>query len=321
MCKVSIVVPVYNAHDYIERCVKSIQNQTFDDFELILVDDGSKDDSFAICQNLSKSDKRIKVFNKDNGGASSARKYGVEKALGAFVTFVDVDDTIPVNAIYDLYMVVESSGVDIVQGERRFISIDGKETMSGFESDEVCDSHNYIKYLFKGYTNCGPIATLYRRTLFDGDTFNLPEDVKLNEDFYMNICLGLNAVKVALINKTVYNYIENNSSVTHNYSFLSLNPQKHLFEQIKKILDKHNVFVMFEQDYYSRLINSISSAGFHNRKLLKDPFAQRSAIEAKTVLKSKHNVLLCFMILNPWSLPFFTMINKIRQFILGYKMY
>ncbi len=321
MCKVSIVVPVYDAHDYIERCVRSIQDQTFDDFELILIDDGSKDDSFAICQDLSKSDKRIKVFHKENGGASSARKYGVEKALGTFVTFVDADDTIPSNALNDLYFIAESSGADIIQGERRFISVDGKEAISGFECDEVCGSHDYIKYLFKGYTNCGPIATLYRCILFDDDTFNLPEDVKLNEDFYMNMCLGLNAVKVALIKKTVYNYIENNSSVTHNYSFSTLNPQKHLFEQIKKIMDKHNVFLMFEHEYYSRLIDSISSACFHNRELLKDSFAKKSAIEAKTVLKSKQHMLLCFMITYSWSFPFFTLVNKIRQLILGYKMY
>ena len=86
MCKVYVIVPVYNAERFIGRCVKSIISQTFQDYELLLVDDGSHDSSLRICQEFADKDTRIKVFHKENGGASSTRKYGVEHADGIFVT-------------------------------------------------------------------------------------------------------------------------------------------------------------------------------------------------------------------------------------------
>lgn len=94
MDKISVIVPVWNAHDYLGRCVESIIDQTYKNLEILLVDDGSSDDSLAICNRYAKKDTRIKVFHKENGGQASARNYALEYATGEYIGFVDNDDWI-----------------------------------------------------------------------------------------------------------------------------------------------------------------------------------------------------------------------------------
>ena len=90
--KISVIVPVYNAEKYLHRCIDSILNQTFPDFELLLIDDGSKDQSGEICDEYAKKDSRVKVFHKENGGVSSARNVGIDNAVGEYICFCDSDD-------------------------------------------------------------------------------------------------------------------------------------------------------------------------------------------------------------------------------------
>lgn len=94
MDKISVIVPVWNAHDYLTRCVESIMAQTYQNLEILLVDDGSTDDSFEICKSFAEKDPRIKVFHKENGGQSSARNYALDHATGEYIGFVDNDDWI-----------------------------------------------------------------------------------------------------------------------------------------------------------------------------------------------------------------------------------
>ena len=108
---ISVIVPVYNAVKYLPDCISSIQNQQMRDWELILVDDGSSDGSLSYCEACSRKDTRIKVFHKENGGVSSARNYGIQKARGTWITFIDADDLIPAGYfpesfgdIIDLYL-------------------------------------------------------------------------------------------------------------------------------------------------------------------------------------------------------------------------
>lgn len=93
--RISVIVPVFNAEEYLPDCISSIQNQRMQDWELILVDDGSTDGSLSFCEACSQKDPRIRVFHKDNGGVSSARNFGIQKANGEWITFIDADDRIP----------------------------------------------------------------------------------------------------------------------------------------------------------------------------------------------------------------------------------
>ena len=104
MHKISIIVPVYNTEKYLRRCVDSILAQTFTDFELLLINDGSTDSSGAICDEYTQKDSRVRVFHKENGGVSSACNLGLDNARGEWITFEDSDDTLPVNALEDIYI-------------------------------------------------------------------------------------------------------------------------------------------------------------------------------------------------------------------------
>ena len=111
---ISIIVPVYNVENYLDRCMERLQNQTYGNLEIILVDDGSKDNSGALCDAYAKKDPRVKVLHKENGGVSSARNAGLDIAQGQFVAFVDADDWVAHNMFETLRENITTSGADCV---------------------------------------------------------------------------------------------------------------------------------------------------------------------------------------------------------------
>ena len=111
----SAILPVYNVEKYLEECVESFLRQTFSDFEVILVDDGSKDSSPAICDEYAKNDSRVKVIHKENGGQSTARNVGLEKAEGQYIVYLDSDDFITSDTFFeDIYNKIQETDSDIV---------------------------------------------------------------------------------------------------------------------------------------------------------------------------------------------------------------
>ncbi|MCI2058576.1 MAG: glycosyltransferase [Oscillibacter sp.] len=112
MPEISVIVPVYNGEKCVEACVKSVQNQTFSDWELLLIDDGSKDSSGAVCDRLAAGDSRIRVFHKPNGGVSSARNLGLSSAAGDWIAFLDADDGYEPQCLQTLWDIRERAGAD-----------------------------------------------------------------------------------------------------------------------------------------------------------------------------------------------------------------
>ena len=121
--QVSVIVPIYNAEAYIEECVRSILNQTFSDFELILVDDGSKDGSLELCKKIASQDSRVKVIHQENAGSAAAKNTGLSIAKGEFIKFCDADDTIDDQYIENLYYGVKNHNADVCVGSFRFIKM------------------------------------------------------------------------------------------------------------------------------------------------------------------------------------------------------
>ncbi len=114
MCKVSVIVPVYNVEKYLERCIESLINQTFDDIEIIALNNGSTDKSLDILNYYAHKDKRIRVINNKNIGVSKSRNIGIEEAIGEYISFVDSDDWIDSNMIYILYDTISDNNCDLV---------------------------------------------------------------------------------------------------------------------------------------------------------------------------------------------------------------
>ena len=139
---VSLIIPVYNAEKTLDRCIESIQSQTFTDWEIILIDDGSQDKSADICDKYAISDTRIHVFHQKNGGVSSARNTGIRTAKGQYLMFIDSDDTIEVTFLADYIAAIQSMKADVVVGG--YTLIDKNEKKSVYYPPQKKVFHNEI---------------------------------------------------------------------------------------------------------------------------------------------------------------------------------
>ena len=151
MIKVSIIIPVYNVQAYIERCLKSVTNQTYMNLEIILIDDGSTDESGKICDEYAKKDKRIKCFHKQNGGLSSARNYAIKYITGNYVMYIDSDDWIKNNTIEVLVNLLEGNDFDIIEFGYQYV--DENEKNIGkieFHSSIINKTDEILKEFFYG---------------------------------------------------------------------------------------------------------------------------------------------------------------------------
>lgn len=119
MPKISIIIPAYNVEKYLDKCMESILNQRFNDFEILLIDDGAKDSTPQICDKYASLDPRVKVYHKENGGLSDARNYGLDRMSGKYVTFIDSDDYVDLNYLGYMYDLLKEkkAQIAIVQGQ------------------------------------------------------------------------------------------------------------------------------------------------------------------------------------------------------------
>ncbi len=203
---ISVCIPVYNSALYIEACVRSVLAQTFQDFEIILVNDGSTDDSLKVCQRLADESAKISLYSTVNSGDTRTRGVATAHASGDWITFVDSDDTLPPTALADLFEGC-SEKTDIVVGchyettePACFIPIQQWREML-VRSDVVF---------------CSPVARLFRKEVLPESVFDLKTAVRTGTDMPMNIKIAFQTQKdVHLIYKKVYNYYEHSDSLSH----------------------------------------------------------------------------------------------------------
>lgn len=223
---ISIIVPVYNAENYLERCIKSVLRQTYEDFELILVDDGSTDSSRLLCDEYALKDGRVKSFHKLNGGANSARIVGVENALGEFVVFIDSDDYIVANALEKLVNSIDES-VDIVIANTYENAI-----ITGFE---------WATRLLERKIRCEMWASLYKRDILLEAFHFIPSNIVIGEDLLVNLYCSFKVDAVKLVHSDVYVYtIDNQTSLVRSYKF-SLDHERRFLEIVDKIVEASGV--------------------------------------------------------------------------------
>lgn len=227
--EISIIVPVYNAAEFLPRCIESILSQKLTDFELILINDGSTDDSGEICDRYASSDNRIKVSHTDNHGVTHARKSGVMQSHGAFICFVDADDYIKPYYLSDLY------------AETR--RIPEADIIYASNSAGIIDSESFINMLLRNTCDWGLPYKLYRRDLFSGSVLDTPRKIHVGEDLISNIKICLNAHSIAFIKCDGYVYYMNPQSVTHSRRF-SLTYEETFMDEVEKALgDKTSAFL------------------------------------------------------------------------------
>jgi len=182
---ISVIIPVFNIKEYLPRCVMSVCNQTYKNLEIVLVDDGSTDGTGALCDELAIKDERIRVYHKENGGSSSARNLGIEKARGEYLGFVDSDDYISEDMYERLYRAIQAHNVPIAQIGRDEIDAEGNmlENVCEPPGEEICiKSEDFMRELLMHRGDCSFCTKLVKKELFAQNKF--PIGV-LNEDFHL----------------------------------------------------------------------------------------------------------------------------------------
>ncbi|MBR1389672.1 MAG: glycosyltransferase family 2 protein [Prevotella sp.] len=199
--EISVIIPVWNKADYIGPCLDSLLGQAFDSFEIVIVDDGSTDDSGALCDRRAEADGRIRVIHTENGGVTAARRKGVEAAQGRYIVFVDADDQLLPGALTTLYRAIETAGADEVIAT--FCTQDGVQSPI---HEGQPDTDAMIRTIITG-KNRFPIlwAVIFRREILSG-CLNIPRDIIEGEDLMMQVQVLMKQPRVWFIRDCVYRY-------------------------------------------------------------------------------------------------------------------
>lgn len=216
---ISIICPVYKAELYLKRCVDSILAQTFENWELILVDDGSPDKSGELCDNLTKGDRRIKVIHKINGGVGSARQKGLENVSGDFIIHIDPDDWIECNMLEELYKLAMSSNSDMVICDFVY-DYASKSTISEQKPTNIADNNCIIDDILFQKVHGSCCNKLVRTSAARKCNATFYEGLNYCEDVIFNIQLLKTTIKVSYLNKAFYHYDQtiNTNSLTSRVS-------------------------------------------------------------------------------------------------------
>lgn len=286
---VSVIVPVYKVEYVVKNCIESILNQIFTDFELILVDDGSPDNSGKICDEYAKKDDRVIVIHKENGGVSSARNVGIDRAKGKYICFVDSDDYVSKDYLKTLIDVEENNNADNIWCYFKTVDkysekIDRKEVSSGpnIEKYTVKD----IMTLHEKWLDAGPVCKLYILDIIKENNLKFDESLSLGEDLIFNfVYLDYTNKNIIVINKELYFYLQNNENS------LSKKYYQDMFEIYKKInsvmyqyLNKWNCDNIQFEKYYNACF-------FKYEVVLKNTFSRQSDVTKKGKIKINNNIL------------------------------
>lgn len=220
MCMVSVIVPIYQVEAYLPKCLDSILAQTYTDYELILVNDGTKDNSPAIMEAYARRDERIRLVHKENGGLSSARNAGLDIARGKYIAFVDSDDYIEPTLLEDTVHAAETSGADQVLFNYRLVDAEGTHEPYLHFEDEVIDLEQlglakYFYHYWMPYKHGQEAwSKLYRRDVIEQNGLRYAPNVEIfAEDTLFSAMYLLHTRKIAALKKAYVNYVQRGDSL------------------------------------------------------------------------------------------------------------
>lgn len=214
MPKISVIIPVYNTEKYIEKCLESLAKQEMQDFEVIVVNDGSTDNSENVIKNYMQSSKlNIKYLEKENGGLASARNYGVEKASGKYISFLDSDDYLDKNLFSELEKYIDKD-IDLIKFKMKTVDEKGKviEKLDGPVFD-ICSGKQAYEKLCTSDKYMDPACIyLYKREFFVENNFKYK--LRYHEDFGLTSLIIVQAKTVVSTDICGYNYLQTEESLT-----------------------------------------------------------------------------------------------------------
>lgn len=275
MTTISVIIPVYKVKkEYLNFCIKSILEQEIKDIEIILVDDGSPDDTGDYCDQISKTDGKIKVIHKDNGGSASARNEGIRSATGEWITFIDADDWFDKELFGDFIKLQLSEGVDVVLFK---VYTDYKNKRitdkSLFEGNVLLDNRKMLDKLqlyslsmaAKTPSTTSLISVcgkFYRRRFVDANELYMNPSIKYNEDALYSLRVYEKADKIFYLDKSYYHYRKVCSSKTNQYREKAEEEQLLILKYIKEFITENKKGEQFTKAFHYRTLVSIQMCFF-----------------------------------------------------------
>lgn len=282
--KVSIIIPVYNVQEYLDKCLDSVCKQSLKDIEIILVNDGSSDKSLQIAEEFARKDSRIVLHTQQNQGQGIARNWGIEKAKGEFIGFIDSDDFVDTDMYKILYDKAVETGADIVQSSPK------KVATKAYYEKIVAGGVNAVRLFSEDLLHPTFWSKIYRRGLFIDNNIRFPlEPVRMkHQDFAIAVQPMFYAQKIVLLNKQLYYYREfREGSVTNTCSDLNLEHLNIALEINRNFLLSNNCMNQCSK-YYNNLFT------FHalhrlNNILIFSPISARKRLINKWIDIYKHS--------------------------------
>lgn len=307
---VSIIVPVYKVEKVLNRCISSLINQTYEQIEIILIDDGSPDNCPSICEDYSKINERVTVIHQTNKGPAAARNAGIRAANGRYYMFVDSDDFIHEDAVLHMKKKLEAYSADIIiSGFCEFVTeeeIDRVDYVN--DSKVICMSPSEcLSYMFiENEKICTPWAKLYDRKVFDGISY--PEDMTFGEDMFVAHRLFSRAKKIILDEAILYYYCQNGASLVRS----SYNEKK--FGRIEATKE----WLAFTEERYPQIVDEAIFRYTINivdecSLLINEKKYRKLLIEMSNLLNDKYN----FITKN----KYLSMKDKLKTFLLRKRFY
>lgn len=288
---ISVIVPIYNAEKFLHYCIDSILNQSFVDFEILLVNDGSTDNSGKICDKYAEKDTRVKVIHKQNGGVSSARNAGIEAAKGEYICFVDSDDYLESNYLKEL-----------VETKRKYADYDNiwcgfqtVEDYNGKNKEAViakndtgisCYSLEDIMILHERWLEASPCNKLFDKGIIINNKIKFPDDLSLGEDLLFNFeYLDCSEGKIVVINKPLYNYIRDGKESLDNKYYPNL---LEIYRRLNSETEKYAQKWKLSEEQISKMYNSFF---FRLEAVLRNTFNENNKSSLRTKLKYNNRIL------------------------------
>lgn len=235
---VSVIIPIFNCQEYLARCLDSIINQTYEDLEIILINDGSTDKSFEICKEYADRDKRVVVKSIENSGSSIARNEGIRISKGEYIMFVDSDDYIDSTLVEELLNAIYNNNVRISVALGRKVTTSGEKIATADILDDkikVLRGREKILFIFD---HVAPWAKLFKREIFD--TFEFTKGI-VHQDFDLIPKIVFEEERIAVIYKQLYTYVVRENSITGN----NIKKRK---TDLFRIIDKSLIMISDEGD-------------------------------------------------------------------------
>lgn len=295
MYKLTVIVPAYNVEKYIEKCLESLVNQTYRDVEILVINDGSTDNTKKIIKKYEKKYKNLKLLNKENGGLSSARNFGLQNTKTEYVTFVDGDDYLELNAYEVIMKKVEEEKADI--GIYNLKKIYPNKIVNSKLSKRIYYKKDSLKQIFSKSKEIDVIVCnkIFRINIIVKNRIYFENKAYFEDTGFIFRYLYF-VKKISLQDLPLYNYIQHNNSITKKFNQLIISSCENTYKIIKEFYKKNNKYEEYKneiEDMYLRmkiytLNNSLKYGGNYNIKITwKEIF--------KTKIPLKHRIALCLI--------------------------